>query len=206
MFAATHLGDGVFGPATGKQLCYRVIADCAARENAIDNEWLVRDQGAIVRQLGIDPKRHAADRVEAEGGPDACVTPLAPGTDVEPRYRGRGNDGPHGARYAELVTRVMAADLAAVPAIYDRAVQIETPGGVTGHGRDAVDRLWLGSLPQAHRHYTALIDNMTPCAPSSTRHAPEPPNQPGHALRLPRVGPPVPAPCPPTPQTAPTIP
>ena len=134
---ATHSGDGAYGRATGRRLRYRAIADCAAKENVIYDEWLIRDQGAVVRQLGLDPKRYAADRIAAEGGPATCVKPLAPGTDVEARYRGRGNDHPRGAAYADLLSRIMAADLGAIRRHYDRAVQIEMPGGATGHGRDA---------------------------------------------------------------------
>jgi hypothetical protein len=37
----------------------------------------------------------------------------------------------------------MRGDLAAIPRVCDRAVQIETPGGVTGHGWPACDRFWL---------------------------------------------------------------
>jgi hypothetical protein len=62
---------------------------------------------------------------------------------VAPTYRGRGNDNAWGKRYAALLTRIMAADLAAIPEVYDRAVQIEMPGGVTGHGWPAADRFWL---------------------------------------------------------------
>ena len=56
---ATHLGDGVYGPATGKRLTYRIHADCHARDNRIDDEWIIRDQGAIVRQLGWEPRAYA---------------------------------------------------------------------------------------------------------------------------------------------------
>ena len=46
---ATHVHGGVYGDEpTGKQLVYRIIADCAARNNQIYDEWLIRDQGAIV--------------------------------------------------------------------------------------------------------------------------------------------------------------
>ena len=48
---ATHLGDGVYGNATGQTLTYRIIADCHAINNQINDEWLIRDQSAIVRQL-----------------------------------------------------------------------------------------------------------------------------------------------------------
>ena len=40
---ATHLGTGSFGKPTGKKLHYRVIADCHAISNQINDEWLVRD-------------------------------------------------------------------------------------------------------------------------------------------------------------------
>jgi len=156
---ATHLGDGAYGPASGRTLCYRIIADCAARNDQIYDEWLVRDQGAIVRQLGIEPKRYAADRVAAEGGPENCVKPLTPHSDIAATYTGRGNDNVWGARYAEILTRIMAADFAAIPKVYDRAVQLETPGGVTGHGWPAADRFWLG-LRSAFPSATFRIDHV----------------------------------------------
>ena len=54
---ATHAGDGTYGHASGGKLRYCTIADCHARDNRIDDEWLIRDQGAIVRQLGWEPAR-----------------------------------------------------------------------------------------------------------------------------------------------------
>ena len=140
---ATHLGDGAYGSATGRTLRYRIIADCAVKANQIYDEWLVRDLGAIVRHLGIEPKRYAADRIAAEGGPEACIKPLTPETDVPGTYQGRGNDHPLGHRHAEILSRLMAADMACIPQVYDRAVQLEMPGGVTGHGWGAVDGFWL---------------------------------------------------------------
>ena len=38
---ATHSGDGVYGNATGQTLCYRIIADCHAINNQINDEWLI---------------------------------------------------------------------------------------------------------------------------------------------------------------------
>jgi hypothetical protein len=149
---ATHARSGVYGDATGKKLVYRIIADCAARNDQIYDEWLVRDQGAIVRQLGIDPKSYAADLIAREGGPKACVKPLTPATDIAGGYRGRGNDHPTGLRYADILTRIMAADLAVIVREYDRAAHLEYPGGFTGHGWGDADRFWLGlraSFPAA---------------------------------------------------------
>jgi predicted ester cyclase len=140
---ATHAFAGAYGEPTGRPLRYRIIADCAVKANQIYDEWLVRDQGAIVRQLGVDPKRYAADRIAAEGGPERCARPLTRETDVLGAYRGTGNDDPVGRRYADILTRLMQADFASIPEVYDRAVQIETPGGVTGHGWPAVDGFFM---------------------------------------------------------------
>jgi hypothetical protein len=38
----------------------------------------------------------------------------------------------------------MGADMAAIPKEYDRAAQVELPGGVTGYGWGDVDRFWMG--------------------------------------------------------------
>jgi len=141
---ATHLGDGVYGEATGRKLTYRIIADCHAIGNQINDEWLIRDQGAIVRQMGWEPKAYAADLIEREGGPEKCTQPFTPAIDKPGPYKGTGNDNEWGARYADTLTGIMGADMAVIPAAYDRAVQVEYPGGVTGHSHDPVDRFWMG--------------------------------------------------------------
>lgn len=149
---ATHAHDGVYGKATGKKLTYRILADCHAINNQINDEWLIRDQGAIVKQLGWDPKDYAADLIEREGGPETCVKPLGPATDQPGPYKGKGNENEWGAKYADIITRIMGADMAAIPVEYDRAVHVEYPGGVTGHSHGDVDQFWMGlraSFPDA---------------------------------------------------------
>ena len=140
---ATHAGDGAYGKATGRRLCYRIIADCHAIANRIDDEWLIRDQGAIVRQMGWDPVEFTRAQIAREGGPEACIRPLTPATDRPGPYAGRGNDNRWGTRLADLLTRIMAADFAVIPGGWDRAAQLEYPGGVTAHGTDAADRFWM---------------------------------------------------------------
>ena len=141
---ATHLGDGAYGPASGTRLGYRIIADCACKQNQIFDEWLIRDQGAIVRQLGIDPKRFAADQIANEGGIEQAKRPFCPEVDVEGRYQGMGNDHEVGIQYADAVEQIMQGRLAVIPEVYDRAVHLELPGGQTGHGWGDADAFWLG--------------------------------------------------------------
>ncbi len=61
-FYTSHLGFGSsvnvgwspLGPPTGRRTRSHFIADCVSHENRIHTEWLVRDSGAVVRQLGLD--------------------------------------------------------------------------------------------------------------------------------------------------------
>lgn len=165
---ATHSHAGVYGAAAGKQLRYRIIADCAARDNQIYDEWLIRDQGAIARQLGRESMEFARDLIAREGGPERCIKPLTPATDRKGAYAGSGNSHPAGQRYADILTRVMAADMAAIPATYDRACHLELPGGVTAHGWSAADRFWMSlraAFPNAAfsvEHTIGREDQMMP--------------------------------------------
>lgn len=50
----TNLGASGFGPATGRQVQVRTIADCLVENGVITREWLVRDNFSLVQQLGFD--------------------------------------------------------------------------------------------------------------------------------------------------------
>lgn len=66
----TNLGPSEFGPATGKRARIRTIADCLCHENKIVEEWLMRDNAALVSQLGFDVSKVAAEQAatdKAEG-------------------------------------------------------------------------------------------------------------------------------------------
>ena len=150
----THTGRGPFSHllgVTGRPFTMRAIADCAARDGTIYDEWLVRDTGALVRQLGGDPETFARDLIEAEGGPDKAVAPLTPDNDVAGDYavsaEPKGNAREWGERYAEILTRIMEKDFDVIPREYDRACTIEAPGGraagMDGISWAAADRFWL---------------------------------------------------------------
>jgi SnoaL-like polyketide cyclase/SnoaL-like domain len=155
---ATHSNSGMYGEATGKKLTYRIIADCAAKNNVIYDEWLIRDQGAIVRQMGWNHKTYAADLITREGGPEKCVKPLTPEIDRKGDYNGKGNKSDTGQRYADVITRIMNADMSVITSVYDRACQLELPGGATGHGRTDADQFWMG-LRAAFPNATFQIDH-----------------------------------------------
>lgn len=149
---ATHLRDGQFGPATGKKWVARVIADCAVRDDTIYDEWLVRDYGGIVRQMGLDPRDYAASLIAAEGGPKSAKPMFTPATDVDGDYKGTGNDNAWGAKYANIVQRIMDKDFDAINEDFDRAVIGEYAGAKTSIGREGCLEFWVGlrsSFPNA---------------------------------------------------------
>ncbi len=57
-----HTQHGHLGPPTGRPFVSRGIADCMIFENRIYREWIVSDQMAIVRQLGLDAHAIAETR------------------------------------------------------------------------------------------------------------------------------------------------
>jgi predicted ester cyclase len=63
---ATNLGASEFGAVTGKKIEFITIADCLCLQNRIIEEWLVRDNAAIVRRLGFDIAALAAAQAKAD--------------------------------------------------------------------------------------------------------------------------------------------
>lgn len=159
---ATHAG-GAFGPPSGVRLSYRVIADCWARDGQIHDEWLLRDNGAIIRQLGSEPRDWAQREVDAGRG--HVFTPAA---DVLGPYTGRGDPGEWGALYQGLLERLMAAEFSVIPVHWDRACELAHPGGGSGHGWAAADQFWLGlraSFPSAEFRVHHVIGREDPSMP-----------------------------------------
>ncbi len=51
--------NGHYGPANGRPFVSRTVADCMIHRNKIYREWVVSDQMAIVKQLGLDEQAYA---------------------------------------------------------------------------------------------------------------------------------------------------
>ena len=165
---ATHSGNGAFGKATGTKLVYRVMADCHAISNQINDEWLIRDLGAIVRQLGWEEADYARQQIKDEGGPDACIKPFSPATDIAGPYQGTGNDDEWGQAYADILTSLMVGDSSVVHARYDRAAQAAYPLHQTAHGYADITAFWAelrASFPSADftiHHQIGRTDPLMP--------------------------------------------
>jgi hypothetical protein len=72
---STNVGRTAWGPGTGRRTSIRFVADCVSRDNRIHTEWLVRDNGAAVRQLGYDPHVIARGIAKAGAAEEFVVSP-----------------------------------------------------------------------------------------------------------------------------------
>ncbi|MGV3652259.1 MAG: ester cyclase [Devosia sp.] len=64
--AGRHTQHGPYGAPTGRFFNTRTIADCLVFENKIYREWLVGDNMAILKQLGVDPNGYAETLARAQ--------------------------------------------------------------------------------------------------------------------------------------------
>ncbi|MFO6448883.1 ester cyclase [Erythrobacter sp. NE805] len=134
----TNLGDSDFGPATGEKVLVRTIADCLCRDNRIVEEWLVRDNLALVEQLGFDAQEVAARQAarDAEKG--------RPLTEVLAPYHAEALAGADAAPQSEaqriatdlLRARWQAGDAARAAALSDFRCNAWMPGGRFLYGPD----------------------------------------------------------------------
>jgi hypothetical protein len=163
-----HDQDDLYGPATGRKVWYWIVADCAARDDVVDDEWLVRDTGGVARQLGWHPLEFARRQITDEGGPEACRKPLTAVTDRPGPYKGAGNDDPWGAKYAAVLERVMRGDLSAVLEAYDEQCHCLYAGSREGHCPNDVNAFWAtlrSSFPRARftiQHIIGRVDDLMP--------------------------------------------
>lgn len=136
-----HRGDGVFGPASGRPVWARTVADCLIREGVIVEEWLVRDQAAIALQVGVEPAEWGRRRAEVMAVEDAALPdPDAMGA---PAVAGDGL----GAEVAAWFTRLWnEAALGTIGAMCDRAANWHLPCGAAAFGHAGLDAWVVGYL------------------------------------------------------------
>jgi predicted ester cyclase len=73
--SGTHTGLSGYGPPTGRSFSSRTVANCLYRRGVMVEEWVVRDEYAVVEQLGLDPA--AVARQSAFRGWDRNASPCA---------------------------------------------------------------------------------------------------------------------------------
>ena len=135
----THEGDGMFGSPTGKKVVTRTIADCVCRKDQVVDEWLVRDQSAIVLQVGLDPETFGKKLAQVDR---ASGAPVPEPEALVARWTGPPDSGQIQGdvkRIADSYQAVWeAGDFGALNDTHDRACQGFAPGGELLYGRDGL--------------------------------------------------------------------
>ena len=145
--SATHLGDGFCGSPTGSEVNYRVIADCICRDNKVIDEWMVRDQSAIVKQIGLEPhefgRQLALDLKES-----GAAVPSS--EDYVKRWEGPPDSGPLSGAAKKLAHTYSLlwekSELSVLEKSHNRACQIFVPEGKTLFGREQLSKFINGYI------------------------------------------------------------
>ena len=154
----THLGDGLYGKPSGKNIHYRVIADCACKNNQVYDEWIVRDQGAMVRQIGFTPKEFAQKIIDYEGGLEKCKKIFNLKSDMKSEYRPiPAPKDSVGVKYSNILNTIFTNDYNFSD--YARAASIYWPGNKIGHGREDIEKFWQ-SLKGAFSNFKFSIEHI----------------------------------------------
>jgi hypothetical protein len=164
-----HTGDGSYGPASGRVVRSRIIADCWVRNTVVTEEWLVRDQASFARCIGITPQALAAQMVAADLRSTGSVAFFLPEHDRPGRYMPGIQDSPDVALVTAGYHRLWQDKAtAAVRDLYFHGASLAGPGGDLCYGHADIDRFYLGylaSFPDAELAIHSAFVNHDPGQP-----------------------------------------
>lgn len=164
-----HTGAGVYGPATGRVVRSRIIADCWIVDGQVKEEWLVRDQSAFARCMGIDPIEMARDMVARDLRRFGTVNYFTPERDQPSAYRAEVQNGPDIDAYVAGWRQIWdVKETAAIKGVYFHGAGVFAPGGEALSGHDDIDRFvvgYLASFPDARLSVESAIVNRDPGQP-----------------------------------------
>jgi hypothetical protein len=142
-----HTADGSYGPATNRVVRSQIIADCWVVDTVVTEEWLVRDQAAFARCLGLEPQALARQMVAQDIASLGRVEFFLPEHDRPGRYRPQIQPCAEVARVVAGYTRLWQhKETAAVRELYFHGASLAGPGGDTAYGHRDIDRLYIGYL------------------------------------------------------------
>lgn len=163
-----HNGDGMFGPPTGRRVRARTIADTVIRNERICEEWLVRDHGAIIRQIGGDVATFAAESIATELERGQTPQIFNPDVDVAGPYVTPVEDSEHALAYATTLQSIWHSNLGVIDTDYNEAVALELAGGFSESGKAESTKFWISlvsAVPDAQFSVDHLIGRDDPGHP-----------------------------------------
>ena len=164
-----HTGDGVLGVASGKMVRSRVIADCWVRDQVVVEEWLVRDQAAFARCLGLEPRALAQTMTDRDIRNGVPVSFFVPAHDKPSRYQATTPNDEAVAAVLQGMRRIWQdKETQAIRDLYFAGAALHAPGGDVLYGHadiDTFDLGYLASFPDAVLKIEAARVNRDPEQP-----------------------------------------
>ncbi len=143
----THTGDGILGKAQGKVVRSRIIADCWVKNQVVVEEWLVRDQAAFARCLGLEPKALAREMTDRDIRNGVPVSFFIPAHDKPSRFKSEVAQDDTIAAVAKGLTRLWHhKETAVIRDLYFHGAALHAPGGDVLYGHHDIDTFALGYL------------------------------------------------------------
>ena len=136
----THLGDGFYGKATGKKVIYRVIADCLIVDNQIIEEWIIRDEASILKQLGYEVRDFVEQRI-LDGTFKKNDIKFTKNAFVKKNIM---NDchNIYGQKYKDTFTSLVLNKFSKEKKVYERSAQLYWVGGETVSTIEKIHETW----------------------------------------------------------------
>lgn len=164
-----HQGSGSYGPATGRVVRSRIIADCWVSNGQVTEEWLVRDQAAFARCLGSDARSLAEAMLAADLRRHGTAQFFSPSRDIAGRYTRPIADGPEIDAYTAGWAAIWGGKhTAVVRDLYFHGAAVHIPGGEVVNGHADIDRFCIGylaSFPDALFRVESTVVNIDPGQP-----------------------------------------
>lgn len=159
----THINDGAYGPATGKPIRSRIIAECVVKNNQVVEEWLTRDQAAFAHCMGTTAEKIARQQVENDLKNHGKAIYFTPETDVVGSYINFIDTCEAAKLYADGWQACWGEkEPAVIKTLYHAGACVSAPGGQTLMGHTDIDRFTIGylaSFPDAKFSVDHLIVN-----------------------------------------------
>lgn len=164
-----HEGAGIYGPATGRLVRSRIIADCWIVDGQVKEEWLVRDQSAFAKCMGIEPVAMARDMVARDLRRSGTVAFFTPERDQPSHYKAEIQGGADVDTYCQGWKQIWdVKETAAIRDLYFHGANVLAPGSEALSGHSDIDRFvisYLASFPDARLTIESAIVNRDPGQP-----------------------------------------
>ena len=141
---ATHKGNGFYGKSTEKSIMYRVIADCFIIDNKVVEEWIVRDESAILNQLGLTTKTFVEMKIKEKIFNKSSLDSISNAFDYKNIITNNSNEFTE--TYISYFKKLIDKNFNLIKNKYERSAQTFWPGGKINYSHEQIKKIWSDFL------------------------------------------------------------